>query len=61
MDEDLSLSAAIGGVMMESTDWQGGLRDRQLAITPQQKQAVMPSLESSIESVKAKVFPLHGL
>ena len=61
MDEDLSLSAAIGGVMMESTDWQGGLRDRQLAITHQQKQAVMPALEASIETVKAKVFGLHGL
>ncbi len=61
VDDDLSLTAAIGGVMMESTDWQGGLRDRQLAITKQQEEAVLPSLQASIESLKAKVFPLHGL
>lgn len=61
VDDDLSLTAAIGGVMMESTDWQGGLRDRQLAITHEQKQAVLPALEASIESLKAKVFPIHGL
>ncbi len=60
-DEDLSLTAAIGGVMMESTDWQGGLRDRQLAVTRQQEQAVGPALEASIESLKARVFPIHGL
>lgn len=61
VDDDLSLTAAIGGVMMESTDWQGGLRDRQLAITHQQRQAVMPTLEATIKNLRAKVFPLHGL
>jgi len=60
-DYDDGMSAAVGGVMLESTDWQGGLRDRELAITSQQKEAVLPALETSIETVKAKVFPLHGL
>jgi len=58
-DEDFA--AGLGGVMMESTDWQGGLRDRALPVTDQQKQAVLPALQHSIDTIKAKVFPLHGL
>jgi acetoin utilization protein AcuC len=61
MDDDLSLTAAIGGVMMESTDWQGGLRDRELPVTDQQEQAVLPALDASIQAIKASVFPIHGL
>ncbi len=60
-DDQLSLGALMGGVMMESTDWQGGLRDRELVVTDEQKQAVLPALEASIDIVKAKVFPFHGL
>jgi acetoin utilization protein AcuC len=61
VDDDLSLTAAIGGVMMESTDWQGGLRDRELPVTDQQKQAVLPALDASIDAIKAVVFSIHGL
>jgi hypothetical protein len=60
-DHDYGMDAGIGGVMLESTDWQGGLRDRELAVTNQQKEAVLPALEASIETIKAKVFPFHGL
>ncbi len=60
-DDYLSLGALMGGVMMESTDWQGGLRDRELAVTDEQRQAVLPALEASIDIIKAKVFPIHGL
>lgn len=60
-DDYLSLGALMGGVMMESTDWQGGLRDRELAVTDEQRQAVLPALDASIDIIKAKVFPIHGL
>ncbi len=60
-DDYLSLGALMGGVMMESTDWQGGLRDRELAVTDEQRQAVLPALDTSIDIIKAKVFPIHGL
>jgi acetoin utilization protein AcuC len=60
-DDHLSLGALMGGVMMESTDWQGGLRDRELVVTDEQKQAVMPALDASIDILRAKVFPIHGL
>ena len=49
------MDAGIGGVMLQSTDWQGGLRDRELPVTSQQRDMVMPALESSIETIKAKV------
>ncbi len=55
------LEAGLGGVMLQSTDWQGGFRDRELPVTTQQQETVLPALEASIETVKAKVFPLHGL
>ena len=60
-DDHLDLSAAMGGVMMESTDWQGGLRDRALPVTDQQRQTVIPTLQQSIETLKAKIFAIHGL
>ena len=60
-DDDFGLGALMGGVMMESTDWQGGFRDRQLVVTDEQRRAVMPALDASIDLIKAKVFPIHGL
>jgi len=51
----------MGGVMLQSTDWQGGLRDRELPVTNEQRETVRPALEATIETIKAKVFPLHGL
>jgi acetoin utilization protein AcuC len=52
---------ALGGVMLESTDWQGGLRDRTLVPDPEQANAVNSALNATIEAVEAGVFPLHGL
>lgn len=55
------MEAAVGGVMLQSTDWQGGLRDRELPVTSQQRETVLSALDASIDVVKAKVFPVHGL
>lgn len=55
------MDAAIGGVMLQSMDWQGGFRDRELPVTNQQREMVLPALEASIEMLKAKIFPIHGL
>ena len=62
-DQDIAhgMDAGIGGVMLESTDWQGGLRDRELPVTNAQREMVLPALEASVETIKAKVFPIHGL
>jgi acetoin utilization protein AcuC len=40
---------------------QGGLRDKILVVSSQQQNAVTPSLEATIETVKRNVFALHGL
>ena len=58
---DLGHQAAVSGVMLQSTDWQGGLRDRELPVTQQQRRMVLPALEATLETLKAKLFPLHGL
>ena len=58
-DQDMNLAA--GGVLLESTDWQGGLQDRTLAISNQQRDFVMPQVQAVIETVKANVFPFHHL
>jgi len=60
-DSNDSQNHALGGVMLGSTDWQGGLRDRTLAVSSQQRDAVVPALEATIKAVKANVFPIHGL
>ena len=51
----------VGGVMLESTDWQGGLRDRDFVVRNQQREIVLPGIEATIESLKTNVFPIHGL
>lgn len=60
-DSDNADNPPLGGVMLESTDWQGGLRDRALAVSSQQRDAVMPTVEATIEAIKASVFSIHGL
>jgi acetoin utilization protein AcuC len=57
--EDLHLG--LGGVMMESTEWHGGLRDRELPVAAAQRAAVDGVLAATVEKVKQKVFPIHGL
>lgn len=51
----------LGGVMLQSTDWQGGLRDRELPISKARKDAVVPVLDATIEKIKGSVFKIHGL
>jgi len=50
-----------GGVMLENTEWQGGLRDRVLVPGPAQRQTIEPAVEAVIDSVTKKIFPYHGL
>jgi acetoin utilization protein AcuC len=51
----------LGGILLQSTDWQGGLRDRQLPVSKAQSDAVMPVVEETIEKVKRNIFPIHNL
>ncbi|GAI97198.1 unnamed protein product, partial [marine sediment metagenome] len=40
---------------------QGGLRDKTLAVSSQQRDSVIPAIEATIKAVKANVFGFHGL
>lgn len=60
-DSSQDANLGVGGVMLESTDWQGGLRDRTLAVSSQQRDAVTPAIQATMEAIKANIFPLHGL
>ena len=52
---------AVEGGMLESTDWQGGLRDRALVVSQTQREMVVPVVEATIEAVKTNIFPIHKL
>jgi hypothetical protein len=59
--DEYDMNLGLGGVMLESTDWQGGLRDREFVVRAQQHQMVVPAVEATIEAVKTNVFSFHGL
>ncbi|MCH7556307.1 MAG: acetoin utilization protein AcuC [Planctomycetes bacterium] len=52
---------AVGGVMLESMDWQGRLRDRAFVVSQTQREMVVPVIEATIEAVRANIFPIHKL
>jgi hypothetical protein len=51
----------LGGVMLGSSEWAGGLRDRQLSVAPEQRTAVDPEIQATLRNVRQHVFPYHGL
>jgi acetoin utilization protein AcuC len=55
------LNIGLGGVFMESTDWHGGLRDREVSISDQDKAVIIPAVQDVVDQVKAKIFPYHGI
>jgi hypothetical protein len=60
-DSELDANMLMGGIMLQTTEWQGGLRDRTLHITAQQRDSVLPALNTTLETLKTTLFPLHGL
>lgn len=54
-------SVGLGGVMLESTDWTAGLRDRAIVPEVSQRAEVSAAVNAVITAVKRNVFPLHGL
>lgn len=54
-------SIGLGGVMLGTSEWAGGLRDRDLPVTAEQRAVVEPAARASVEAVIQRVFPHHGL
>jgi acetoin utilization protein AcuC len=57
--EDTNIGA--GGIMLENMEWRGGLLDRRLLVSKQQRDMVLPQVQATIESVKKNLFDIHGL
>ena len=60
---DHDATAGMGGVMLESTEWNGGhgLRDRVLIPSDAQRKVVDSVVKKVIEEVKKRIFPIHGI
>jgi len=51
----------IDNVMLGNAGLWGSLRDKEPVVSDQQLNAVMPAVEATIEAIKARVFPIHGI
>lgn len=58
-DEDV-YSMGLGGVMLGSSEWAGGLRDRQLPITAEQRAGVEPALRATLGRFHSDHFRNRG-
>jgi acetoin utilization protein AcuC len=60
-EDDHDLGIGLGGVMLETTEWVGGLRDRILITDAGIRKTVDAEIQRVIRYIKENVFPLHGL
>jgi acetoin utilization protein AcuC len=60
-DERHAMDVGLGGVLLASSEWRGGLRDRTLVPDARQVAQVAPAVRETVETVKANIFPIHGL
>ncbi len=60
-EEEYDPSLGLGGVMLESTEHAGGLRDREIWLPPEERGAVDRELDQSLDRVRGLLFPRHGL
>lgn len=58
-DEDV-FSLGLGGVMLGSSEWAGGLRDLQLPVTAEQRAEVEPELRATLEHLDQNFFQHPG-
>ncbi len=59
--EDDTAYMGLGGVMLGSSEWSGGLRDRHLSVSASQRTAVENELHATLERLGTRLFPYHGL
>ena len=60
-DSELDANMLMGGIMLQTTEWHGGLRDREIPVNSQQRDAVIPALTATLDTLKSTLFPLYGL
>jgi acetoin utilization protein AcuC len=60
-DDEHDTAFGMGGVMLGSSEWVGGLQDRALPVTAQQRQAVEPELQATLHTIVNGAFRIHGI
>jgi acetoin utilization protein AcuC len=60
-NDECDFGLGMGGVMLASSEWAGGLRDRTLAVTLEQRRAVESELQATIDNITNQIFRLHGI
>ena len=58
---DMGLDLGMGGVMLQSTEWAGGLRDRIVVVDEEHCDAVDAALQTTLKYLIQHVFPCHGI
>lgn len=56
-----ALSFGMGGMMLETTEWSGGLRDRELISDAGRRGAVDADIDATLDRIRSTVFPIHGV
>jgi len=59
--DEYDFGLGMGGVMLGSSEWAGGLQDRALPVTLPQRRAVEPALHATIETITNSVFRIQGI
>ena len=59
--EKADFSLGMGGIMLQSSEWSGGLRDRTLPVSDQKRQTLDAAVKATMETVIKKVFSYHGI
>ncbi|OGV63063.1 MAG: hypothetical protein A2283_23255 [Lentisphaerae bacterium RIFOXYA12_FULL_48_11] len=60
-DQTEEMSIGMGGIMLENTDWAGGLRDRVLLSDAGRRGTVDAEIDVTIARIKSTLFPIHGI
>ena len=59
--DESDIALGMGGVMLQSTEWSGGLRDRVLPRDEQHAEAVKTAIQATIRSLTRNVLEYHGI
>jgi len=59
-NDECDYGLGMGGVMLGSSEWAGGLRDRALAVSAEQRRIVEPPLETTLRIITNQISGLNG-
>jgi hypothetical protein len=59
--DESDIALGMGAVMLQNTEWSGGLRDRVLPMDEQLCEAVETAVQATICSLTRNVFKYHGI